>query len=182
MTRRRIACIVARGSLAAALPVLLVAAVAGLAQPARAAATITVSSCDESDLDAAVAQANSDNAGDTITFACSGTIGLSSILDITGDMALDGTGQQVTLVGSSRSGGFGVLSVASGVTFTLNALAVTGGGGVGGGGLLNSGGTVTITNSTFDGDNVAAAGAGPRSSSDPRRKAGPAPGVTFPSS
>ena len=160
MTRPRIARTLTRVSLALALPAAVSAAAIMLAQPARAATTLTVSTCDESHLGAAVAQADTDNAGDTITFACSGTIGLSSTLDITGDMTLDGTGQQVTLVGSSGSGGFGVLSVASGVSFTLNALTVTGGGGVGGGGLLNSGGTVTITNSTFDGNNVAAAGAG----------------------
>ncbi len=156
MTRRRLACIVARGSLAAGLPVMLVAAVAALAQPARAAAILTISTCDESDLDAAITQANSDNAGDTITFTCSGTIGLTSTLNITGDMTLDGTGQQVTLDGQGQ---VGVLSVASGVTVTLNDLTITGGNtSSSGGGLNNDGGTVNITDSTFTGN--AAAGVG----------------------
>jgi hypothetical protein len=147
-------------SLALALPVLLAVAVVGLAQPAHAAATITVSTCDESDLDAAVAQANSDNAGDTITFACSGGISLTSTLDITGSMTLDGTGQQVTLGGgrdpSTGQPGVGVLSVASGVTFTLNDLTVAD---AGVSGLLNNGGTVNITGSTFT-DNVSPGGGG----------------------
>ena len=159
LTRPHRVSVPARVSLALGLPVCLAVAVVGLAQPAHAAATITVSTCDESDLDAAVAQANSDNAGDTITFGCSGTISLSSTLEITGGMTLDGTGQQVALAGGGSSGGYGVLSVASGVSFTLNALTVTGGGGGGGGGLFNNGGTVTITNSTFR-DNEALAGAG----------------------
>ena len=147
----------ARVSLALALPVFLAVAVVGLAQPAHAAATITVSTCDESDLGAAIAQANSDNAGDTITFGCSGGISLTSTLDITGSMTLDGTGQQVTVGGGGQ---VGVLSVASGVTFTLNDLTVVdGNAAVAGGGLLNNGGTVTITNSTFNG-NVAADGGG----------------------
>ena len=93
----------------------------GAGPPAHAAATITVSSCDESDLDAAIAQANSDNAGDTITFSCSGTIDLTSTLDITGSMTLDGTGQQVALDGQNQ---VRVLSVSSGVTFAINRLTV----------------------------------------------------------
>jgi hypothetical protein len=125
------------------------------AQAADAATTITVSSCDETSVDAAIAQANSDNAGDTITFGCSGTIGLTSTLDITGDMTLDGTGQQVTL-----DGGSGVLSVASGATFTLNALTISGDSAGGGGGLLNNGGTVNITGSTFDANSAATSGGG----------------------
>ena len=146
----------ARLGLAMGLPILLAVSMVGLAQPARAATAITVGTCDESDLDAAVAQGNSDNAGDTITFGCSGTINLSSTLDITGDMTLDGTGQQVTVGGSGQ---VGVLSVASGAEFTLTDVTVAGGAAVGGGGLVNNGGTVTITDSTFN-DNRANAGGG----------------------
>ena len=131
------------------------------AQTADAATTITVSSCDETSLDAAIAQANTDNAGDTITFGCSGTISLSSTLDITGDMTLDGTGQQVTLGGYNNGGsGVGVFSVASGVTFTLNALTISGDSAGGGGGLLNNGGTVNITGSTFQENTAATSGGG----------------------
>lgn len=97
MTRSASASVPVRLFLAVALPACVAVALAGLAQPARAAAAITVGTCDESHLDAAVAQANSDNAGDTITFGCSGTIGLTGTLVITGSMTLDGTGQQITL-------------------------------------------------------------------------------------
>ena len=156
MTRTGVARTIARLSLALALPAGLALASLTLAQPARATTTITVSTCDESDLDAAIAQANGDNSGDTITFGCSGTIGLTSTLDITGSMTLDGTGQQVTLSGQGQ---VGVLSVASGVTLTLNDLTITGGNtSGGGGGLDNDGGTVNITGSTFTGN--AAGGAG----------------------
>jgi hypothetical protein len=141
-TRPRHVRVPARVGLALGLPVCLAATVVGVAQPARAAATITVSTCDEAGLDAAVAQANTDNAGDTITFTCSGTIDLASTLNITGTMTLDGTGQQVTLDGQDQ---VGVLSVASG-TFTLNNLTVVGGSASG---LVNNGATVNITGSTF---------------------------------
>jgi mucin-19 len=148
--------VLGRLGLAIVLPALLAAGVAGVTQPARAAATITVGSCDESDLDTAIAQANADNAGDTIAFGCSGTIGLTSTLAITGSMTLDGTGQQVTLSGQGQ---VGVLSVASGVTLTLNDLTVTGGSSADGGGLDNDGGTVNITGSTFTGNDASAGGA-----------------------
>jgi hypothetical protein len=150
LARYRRVSTLARVGLALGLPVLMGVAVVGVAQPARAAATLTVSTCDESDLDAAVAQADSDNAGDIITFACSGTISLTSTLDITGSMTLDGTGQQVTLDGQGQ---VGVLSMASGITFTLNNLTVADGSAAdGAGGLVNSGGTVNITGSNFGGN------------------------------
>src|SRR5258708_3783982 len=133
----------------------LLAALLGLVRvpPAHAQSTITVSTCDESHLDAAITQANSDNTGDTITFSCSGDILLTSTLNISGSMNLDGNGQSVTLDGQNT---IQVLVVNSGVTFTLNALTVAHGLGASnvfgiccsGGGLFNSG-TVNITNSTF---------------------------------
>ena len=62
-------------------------------------------------------------------------------------MTLDGSGQQVALDGG---GSVGVLSVATGVTFTLNDLTVQNGSSASAGaGLENLGGTVTITGSTF---------------------------------
>ena len=82
--------------------VLLALGMAGMSspRPTYAASTITVSSClDASNLEAAIAQANTDNAGDTITFSCSGdiTFGLPTTLNITGNMTLDGSGQTVSL-------------------------------------------------------------------------------------
>ena len=121
----------------------------GLARPAHAQSTLSVTDCSsDAQLQAAVAQANSDNAGDVITFACSGDIKLSSTLSITGSMTLDGSGQSVTLDGG---GSVGQMFDVSGYhppiisSFTLNALTVA----HGEVGLENELGLVTISNSTF---------------------------------
>src|SRR5256884_8620969 len=119
----------------------------GLARPAHAQSTPSVSDCSsDAQLQADVAQANSDNAGDVITFACSGDIKLSSTLSITGSMTLSGSGQSVTLDGGDS---IRVLLVNS-VSLTLNALTIAHGSvGDGGGGLASNGGTLSISNSTF---------------------------------
>jgi hypothetical protein len=112
----------------------------------HAATTLTVTNCsNDSQLQADVSTANSDNANDTITFACSGAIPLTNTLTIAGSMTLDGSVQQVTLSGG---GSVEVLSVNSGVSFTLNALTIAHGSGTIAGGLNNFG-TVSISNSTF---------------------------------
>src|SRR5436853_376315 len=139
----------------------------GLARPAHAQSTLSVTDCSsDAQLQAAVAQANSDNAGDVITFACSGDILLTSTLTINGSMTLDGSGQSVTLDGGNS---VQVLSVKGGVSFTLNALTIAHGVGavspppfpsfIGGGAILNNGGTLTISNSTLD-NNSATGGGG----------------------
>jgi predicted outer membrane repeat protein len=122
-------------------------------RPAHAQSTLTVSDCSsDSQLQADVAQANSDNASDTITFSCSGDIPLSSTLTISGSMTLDGSGQAVTLDGQNQ---MQVLSVNSSITFTLTALTIAHGSTSGnGGGLANNGGTVSISNSVFTGNSV----------------------------
>src|SRR5207237_7277092 len=87
-------------------------ALGGQARPAHAQSTLTVTNCsNDSQLQADVNTANSDNAGDTITFSCGGDILLTSTLTISGSMTLDGSGQSVTLDGGQR---MGVLSVKSG--------------------------------------------------------------------
>jgi hypothetical protein len=144
--------------------------------PDRArAATITVATCTESALDAAVAAASS---GDTIHFGCSGTITLTSTLVIMSDLTLDGTGQNVTLSGGHA---VQVLSVASGVTFTLNHLTVANGlaagsdgnGGVGrGGGLYTFGATLSLSNCIFSG-NTAQGGRGSNGGDNPGSYGGP---------
>jgi MBG domain (YGX type)/Bacterial Ig-like domain (group 3) len=139
---------VARASLALALPVCLVVTLAGPAPSARAATDITVSTCDDSHLRAAVAQANSDNADDMILFACSGTISLTSTLDITGSMFINASGAQVTLDGGSA---MGVLNVASGVTLKMTDLSVQNGFSPDGGALYNAG-TANIYGGTFSGN------------------------------
>ena len=119
----------------------------GLARPAHAQSTLSVSDCSsDAQLQADVAQANSDNAGDVITFACSGDIKLSSTLSINGSMTLSGSGQSVTLDGGDS---IRVLLVNS-VSLTLNALTIAHGSvGDGGGGLASNGGTLSISNSTI---------------------------------
>jgi hypothetical protein len=114
---------------------------------AHAATTLTVSDCsDDSQLQADVAKANSDNAGDTINFSCSGDIPLfSGSLVIKGSMTLDGSGQSVTLDGQNQTL---VLDVING-NLTVNALTIAHGSDFLGGGLDNDGSTVTISNSTF---------------------------------
>ncbi len=127
----------------------------------HAATTLTVTNCsNDSQLQADVSTANSDNANDTITFACSGAIPLTSTLNITGSMTLDGSGQSVTLDGNNS---VQVLSVDSGVSFTLNALTIAHGSGVvtdgGGGGIYNQG-TLSISNSTVSGNSASRGGGG----------------------
>lgn len=127
--------------------------------------------------------------GDTITFACSGTITLTSTLDIEmkgqtgGDLTLDGSGESVILDGGNK---VRVLRV-NGMRLTLKGLTLANGktdesgGGLfiskssevtidnctfcgntarHGGGLFNDGGKVTITNCTFSGNSALAYGGG----------------------
>src|SRR5713101_7942097 len=128
------------------------------ARPAHAAQNLTVTDCtSDVQLQGDINTANSDNAGDTITFSCSGDIKLASTLQIKGSMTLDGSGQSVTLDGQN---GVQVLKVNSGASFTLNALTIAHGRTLGtGGGLLNDG-TVSITNSTFANNSSANPGGG----------------------
>src|SRR5437588_128081 len=101
----------------------------GLARPAHAQSNLSVSDCSsDTQLQAAVAQANSDNAGDVITFACSGDLKLTSTLTIAGSMTLDGSGQSVTLDGGDSMQVLVVRSYPpysySGVSLTLKALTI----------------------------------------------------------
>ncbi len=148
-----------------ALLIGLCALTGGLTRPAHALTKLKVTTCSsDAQLQAEVAQANTDNASDVITFACSGDIKLSSTLKITGSMTLDGSGQSVTLDGGNSTQ---VLYVNNGVTFTLKALTIAHGvralnayrtSASAGGGLDNEGGTVTISNSTFSGNSASYGG------------------------
>ena len=142
--------------------VFLLAALWGAASPlfpARAAGTQTVATCDEVSLRQAISSATS---GDTVNFACSGTIALNDLSGyafmIDKDLTIDGTGQDVTIDGSEKTSTF---YIQSSVTLTLNDLTFSGG--VGGsysacdtcgtlniaGVITNYTGTVNISNSTF---------------------------------
>jgi len=130
----------------------------GLARPAHAQSTLSVSDCSsDAQLQAEVAQANSDNAGDVITFACSGDLKLTSTLSISGRMTLSGSGQRVTLDGG---GSLQVLSVNSGSSLTLNTLTIAHGSAPGDGGGLENFGTVSISSSTFANNSASERGGG----------------------
>jgi len=104
------------------------------------AATDSVSTCDESDLRTVISSAA---AGDTVTFNCSGTITLGSTVTLDKNRTIDG----------------------SGVSVTLNDLTIANGGGANSGGRVDGGGinnlgTLSVTNSTFNGNFALAGGAG----------------------
>ncbi|MBL8063021.1 MAG: CSLREA domain-containing protein [Anaerolineales bacterium] len=148
--------------------------------PAYAAGITVNSSADTSADDGvctlreAIANANSDSqlyvtagecgigsGSDIITFDLSlsgGTIYLQSVLTLSSNITIDGSGltSQITISGDSDNNGNGdvrVFSIGSGTTVTLDSLAITKGrvsGNPGGGGIYNaSGATLTITNSTL---------------------------------
>lgn len=126
--------------------------VAGTSLHAHAAAdaTLTVTDCSGETGPGRIGTIISDaSAGDTIRFSCSGTIPITSTLLIDKNLAVDGSGQRITLYGGNS---VQVLSVNSGVTFALNALTIAHGSVAsypGGGGLFNTDGTVNISDSTF---------------------------------
>ncbi|HVX30898.1 MAG TPA: right-handed parallel beta-helix repeat-containing protein, partial [Nitrolancea sp.] len=142
---------------------------ASLSATPAAAATITVSTCDESSLTQAI---NNAAAGDTIVFGCSGTITFPGIsifqYTITKNLTIDGSGQNVILDGNRHGGdditppgGSSIFRVTSGVTLTLNGLTLANG--VGGtfsscetcdqtnsaGAITVEQGTLNVSNSTF---------------------------------
>jgi fibronectin-binding autotransporter adhesin len=127
---------------------------------AHAATTLTVSNCsNDSQLQADVKQANSDNAGDIINFSCSGDIPLTATLNITGSMTIDGSGQSITLDGQHQR----QVIYTSSSNLTLNALTIANGNGStpgSGGGIYNKSGTVSITNSTLSGNSASIDGGG----------------------
>ncbi|MGH2388511.1 MAG: hypothetical protein ACRDIE_09945, partial [Chloroflexota bacterium] len=133
----------------------------GPVSPVRAATPIPVSICDQSHLQSAITQANSDNAGDTITFGCSGDIALTGNLFITGSMTLDGGNQAVTLDGKETTQ---VAFVNGAINVTFKNLTIANGNkqqsqGTGGGGIANIDGTVSVINGTLS-NNVGGGGLG----------------------
>ena len=77
-----------------------------------------VSTCDEASLRAAMFQ------GGTVTFACDGTIVLSNTIAVGSDVALDGTGRNVTISGNNAVRLFEVLPI---VHFSLTNLTFVNG-------------------------------------------------------
>ena len=105
--------------------------------------TGTSASCTEAALDACLPGGGSFDG--TVTFACGGaaTITVTNAKTISADTTIDG-GSVITISGSGNA--VGVLSVNSGVTFTVENLTVTNGHTRG---AITNGGTLTVTNCTF---------------------------------
>jgi predicted outer membrane repeat protein len=122
------------------------------AAPALAGGVVTV--CDEAHLLATLA------GGGTVTFACSGTIMLTSTITIAADTTIDGSGQEVTISGNDA---VRVFTVNEGVTLSLNRLTVAHGYTVSsGGGIYSYGGTLNVSSSTFSGNTAISGGGGIR--------------------
>ena len=83
------------------------------AAPAHAGGVVSV--CDQAHLLAAL------SGGGTVTFGCSGWIGLTNTISISADTVIDGSGQTITLSGESA---VRVFSVNAGKTLNLNNLSV----------------------------------------------------------
>ena len=110
--------------------------------------TGTSASCTEAALDACLPGGGSFDG--TVTFACGGaaTITVTSAKTISADTTIDG-GSVITISGSGNA--VGVLSVNSGVTFTVENLTVANGHTRG---AITNGGTLTVTNCTFSGNSA----------------------------
>lgn len=141
---------------------LMVLAVCVNGVPPAQAAIFTVSNLNDSgagSLRQAIDDANTAVGADTITFSVSGTITLASslpnITEATG-LTIDGTGQTVTISGN---GLYRVLFVDASASLNLHNLTITNGNNISGGGVYNSG-TLTITDSTFSGNNAPGGGYG----------------------
>ncbi len=96
----------------------------------------------------------------TVTFACGGaaTITVTSTKIISADTTIDG-GSVVTISGGGTVMVF--IVAGAGVTLALDNVTISGGNSVGAGGaIFNSRATLTVTNSTFSGNNAASVGDG----------------------
>ncbi len=96
----------------------------------------------------------------TVTFACGGaaTITVTSTKIISADTTIDG-GSVVTISGGGTVMVF--IVAGAGVTLALDNVTISGGNSLGAGGaIFNSRATLTVTNSTFSGNNAASVGDG----------------------
>ena len=114
--------------------------------PVAARAGGVVTNCTEAALRAAM------TGGGVVTFACDGTIALSSPLDISTDTVLDATNRNVTISGNNS---VRLVYVATNVSLTILNLALANGLSTNGGALFNAGGSVNATNCLFTGNRAA---------------------------
>jgi hypothetical protein len=92
--------------------------------------------------------------GGSVTFACEGTILLSSTITNSLDTALDATGHQITISGRDL---VRVFYIRTNVTFSINNLIIAQGRSTNGAGILNDYGTVNVTNTIFTNNRVVGA-------------------------
>ena len=112
----------------------------------------------------AITAAIADNLNDTINFSVSGTILLSSTLNITGDspLTITGAGQNITLSGNnSQEQAFGVDGQSAAALNNLTIADFTGGVSATSNttGSISNLGTLTVSNSTFYGNSAVYGGA-----------------------
>src|SRR5581483_11700534 len=135
-------------------------AFAGRTVHAQPLNTVLITDCPyDTQLQNAIANASS---GETIMFYCNGVMPITKTLTITTNLTLEACpGCFIALT----SAGMQTFYVNSGVNFTFNSVTVTESGTNidspfnMGGGIDNNGGTVNISNSTFD-NNIAYSGGG----------------------
>jgi hypothetical protein len=112
--------------------------------------TDTVTSCTESGLRSVLAGAGW---GDTVRFACSGTITLTSagggVLALSKNLTLDGSGHTVTISGGGSVPDF---EVDGGANVNLNDLTIANANGNFGDGIYNNKSVVNVSNSTITGN------------------------------
>jgi hypothetical protein len=112
--------------------------------PAQAGGVVTV--CDEAHLVTALA------GGGTVTFACSGTITLTTEITIAADTTIDGSGQAVTISGNNA---VRVFTVNDGATLNLDWLTVANGkSSDDDGGAIHNRGVLNLSNSTVSGSSA----------------------------
>jgi hypothetical protein len=109
-----------------------------------------VRTCDETSLRTAL------SGGGFVSFACSGTISLSSTINISANTTIDGSEHHVTISGGNAAG---VFFVNTGINFGVNRVTIANGNSYNGGGIYNAG-TLNVTNSTFSGNTVLGVGSG----------------------
>src|SRR3989475_8079907 len=126
--------------------------------PACVVGTRTSASCTEAALDACLPGGGSFDG--TVTFNCGGTatITVTSTKLISADTTIDG-GSVMTISGGRAVMVF--IVAGAGVTLALHNVTISGGNSLGAGGaIFNSRATLTVTNSTFSGNNAASVGDG----------------------
>ncbi len=114
----------------------------------HAAGTVTV--CNEANLDAAL------SGGGTVTFACDGTITITTTKSISANTILDAAGRTVSISGNNT---VRLFTVNPAVNFSVHNLTLANGRSTNGGAIYNSG-TLVVSNCIFSGNSVSNSASG----------------------